>query len=724
LSSVRHGGSELGLSYGGAYLADFDYSDTGPSSVVSSPERLAVRPKSGFLDPASAMYVDPETTSFIAGLPVGDPTLHIYTVRAWTTHLDEPFGHDIHVAIASGTLVTDADYQALRQTWATGRAAALGPDIAAARNAVVAAGATVLEEGTLLPYIVFEADQPAAAALLAGGSFDTLTWAAPHYESLAIPVGSDLRASTLTDWYSEVGTDLNGDGVTEYYRGQSSRVAVIEMLDMDSEGHPGFFSMAPISGGTTPRGPRLVQAISCSVSSTGTNCGTSVTHPTGDHPHGMWVSSVLLGDVSAGQDPTLPAGDWASASFQAPGASFDYYAIGQSTDSRTERALRKVAETMVAGPSVYRYANMSLGANLSGRADSCKGKFGLSREVEDVFDGGVLPIVAAGNGGDPGFCTVHSPGDSFGALTVAGTVEGTRWQDVDPEVGSSVGQTSIDGRTLVDVAAPAKYDFVYHQDLAKPSPKPGYVDHGTTTQNEVDQVGAVAGEFCNNRDDDGDGLVDEGWPDGDLSGLPDCSEDLADVIGTSLATPAVTGAALLYREFYLTKYSRLIEDPGIAMVNLLVRGDRSAAPSTNGHNVGVGAGRLQMWMTNTPALTPSWGWGTGRVCVADGEEVTIPIRGSLPADVKGLRAVAWWKDTPGKRDFVDLAVLRNGAVVKQDSANADVKKRVALTGSELTPSAQYELRLFGDDIRGRDECGSNQEKLVYWAFLYADEASF
>lgn len=728
--------ASLALSYGGAYLADFDYSDTGPSTVVLTPERHTARSKSGLTDPAHVMFVDADTAAFIAALPAGDPTLEVYTARALATHTDPPIGHDIHVAMASGTLVTEADFQALRQAWALDRAAALAPDIASTRSTVVAAGGSIIEEGTLLPYVVFEADQPTISSLVASGAFDSLAWAAPAYRNHVPPTGNDLREWTLTEYFSEVGTDLNSDGVTEFYRGQSSRVAVIEMFAMDSIGHPGFFSMAPLSGSTTPRGPRLVDAFACQVSRTSTNCGTSVTHPghwrapTGRNFHGMTVASVLLGDTMAGQDPTLPTADRALASFQAPAASFDYFSIGQTKDSRTERALRRVAEIMVDGPSLYHVANLSLGAALISKGVNCEGRWGLSRELEDLFEGGVLPVVSAGNDGNPGGCTVNSPGDSFVAVTVAGTKDGGRWQNPDPRDGSSVGDVSIDGRTLIDIAAPAKYDFDYYNDLAKPGPMPGYVLHAATTWAEVFQEPAIGGEFCNTLDDDGDGLVDEGFPNSDGpdpsdgTDPPDCAEDIADVVGTSFAAPAVAGAAVLYREFYLTKYSRLIDDPGIALVNLLVRGDRFGASSGIGYNVGFGAGNLEMWMTNTPALTPSWGWGTGRVCVSDGEEVTIPIRGSLPSDIEGLRVVAWWKDTPGKRDYIDLAVLENGAVAKQDAGNADVKKRVALSGSELTASAQYELRLFGDDIRGKDECGSSQEKMVYWAFLYADEVGF
>lgn len=129
-------------------------------------------------------------------------------------------------------------------------------------------------------------------------------------------------------------------------------------------------------------------------------------------------------------------------------------------------------------------------------------------------------------------------------------------------------------------------------------------------------------------------------------------------------------------------------------------------------------------MTNTPALTPSWGWGTGRVCVGDGEPVTIPIRGSMPADVEGLRVVAWWLDRPGRRDYIDLSVLENGSLVREDAGNNDVKKRVHLDRSELTPGAQYELVLFGDDVRERHPKCFGQSTVVYWAFLYADEPGF
>ena len=174
-----------------------------------------------------------------------------------------------------------------------------------------------------------------------------------------------------------------------------------------------------------------------------------------------------------------------------------------------------------------------------------------------------------------------------------------------------------------------------------------------------------------------------------------------------------------YREFYLNKYSRLIEDPGIAMVNALVRGDGRGATGI-GLSTDLGAGILEMSMTHSPYLTPSWGWGTGRVCVRDNQDVLLPIRDDMPGDVERLRAVAWWYDQHNRRRHIDLAILEDGVVTGQDTSD-DVKKRVHLRyGSEIEAGADYQLRLRGRDIRGSDpQCGSRQ-RLVYWAFLYAD----
>jgi hypothetical protein len=711
--------------YGGDVIADFDNSDTGPSHYVGAAERLVLRSPSGLADPPLVTYMEAEDALFVAGLPSGDPTVYSYTARIRTTHFDPDFGHDVHLALLSGALNSDADYAALRQSWLTDREAKVAADLATAATLISAAGGTVLETGSLIPEIEFTADQTSLAAILASVQVEVLVTPG-HVWSMhdLTENGTSLRLVTRTDAYSAPpGYDVDGDGNLDRFEGATQKLAIVELLRNYHPDHPGMFRVVP----TGALEDRVVERAACD--QLGRNCsGFNVFGDDGFHP--LAVASVAAGDLRGGQDATVisPA-DRDAGTFQAPSLKIGEFALQAIGLLRTYRnALQEVSRST----QNYPVANLSWGVFPFASAERCLGKSAVAHMVGDLFESGVLPVVAAGNQLATSIsapitrCSLHDPADSFQALAVAGEVDGFRWlSTTDPNIGSSNGESSWSGRSGVGIMAPARYDGMYYFDRAKPSPNAGYSKQFVTPAGSVaHSTPLIAGEDCNNRDDDGDGLVDEGFPDDDGDGTPDCA--VADEIaGTSLSAPAVAGAALVYREFYLKKYSRLIDDPGIGYVNLLLRGDRFGAPSgVSGFSDVTGAGRLEMWMTQTPALTPSWGWGTGRVCVADGEQVTIKIRNGMPADVKGLRAVAWWSDQWDQRDQIDLSVLRNGTTAASDATSLDVKRRVNLPPSDIVGGATYDLRLVGDDIRGRDPACGNREKLVYWGFLYADELGF
>ncbi|MBN2797911.1 MAG: hypothetical protein JXX28_02075 [Deltaproteobacteria bacterium] len=114
--------------------------------------------------------------------------------------------------------------------------------------------------------------------------------------------------------------------------------------------------------------------------------------------------------------------------------------------------------------------------------------------------------------------------------------------------------------------------------------------------------------------------------------------------GTSGAAPVVSGFAGLFRDWYRDTKGTLIDAPGVLYANLLLMGDRSTAGPDRrerGDDNLTGAGRLRGRRFDATGLDGPYYWGTGRVCVEDGETVSGTIGSPLVADVKALKVVTW-----------------------------------------------------------------------------------
>ncbi len=714
---------------GDAFM-ETDSSQEGHSLGHITPTRQTIREPSTLTDPPMSMDVDSGTAAFIAGLATGDTTEYAYFARVEPTAPNDSMGEYVYDALDAGTLNNNADYQALQASWAADRQSSLASDLAVASAAVTTAGGTLLEVGEYTAQLSFLADEPTIQAILTAAPFLELRIAQKETLRHAPITGSELRLATRTYDYVNTGADIDGDGTPEVFDGSGDHIVIWDVEPMDNEDHPGFFSSPPTMSSTPyASGPRLGYSWGCNVRTWSTNCdvGVSDSNVTTDF-HGTAVAGVALGDLNAGQDSSVVLADRPHLSYQAPGLQFDFYhhlqldSYASEDVSRSDRAARSIIEHIVSSPRGYHFSNHSYGSDW----DDCDGKK-VSRDYDDLFDGGVLAVVSAGNtGSSTTLCRVHKPADAFSTLAVAGSEDGVRFQN--PSVWHDGSSTAGPGdRSIIDIMAPAYIDGLYYYLNERTAPNTGYTEDGVTTIGQLYQWPQLSnGEYCNNLDDNFDGNVDEGFLDEDGDGLADICSESPVLRGTSLAAPSVAGALSVYRQFYTSKYSRLIDDPGIALVNVLVRGDGLGirTPTTaTGYSHDVGAGNLEMWMTNTPALTPSWGWGTGRVCVRDGERLFLPITDNMPWDPEGLRVVAWWQDTPSKRDLIDLAVYRDGMLLVTDTSD-DVKKRVMIGGSSLSTGVPYEFALVGRDIRGNESGCDNKEQLVYWAYMYADEAGF
>jgi len=685
---------------------------------------------------------DSVTDSHLASLPAGDTTLYTYRVRVATTFTDPSMGVDVSVAVANGSLVTQADYEAVHANWLADRQAKLAPDLAAANTAIVSAGGTVLEQKASVPIIIFDADEPTVQAVLASGTVQGL------YLHGIYTNDSGMGADGASVWWDvgghtfrDVGEDIDGDSIPEIFDGLGERIAVWEALLPDNPDHPGFFFYPP-SSSTFPfaQSSRLLREIHCDVTSRPTVCGDATVvsgqipgsdreddTPDGRGHHATTVLGMAIGDLTNGQDYAFPGSVGQSErSFVARGAYADVLSHNGYLWSHQDDAMDGLYDFLVASPE-YHITNITWYYREG--ETSCDGR-GRSEDLQDLYEAGQLPVVSAGNFNGstilppaPGLCSIVKPADSFVALTVGGLDDGSHWGR------SSTGEDPFfgPGRRVVGVAAPAVIDRAYYKDASSPQPTlAGYTDSNAITELEVMNYGPDpdTGEICNNIDDDGDGTVDEGWPDSDSSGIADCFE-LYHARGTSFAAPIVSGGLAIWREYYTSKYSHLIDDPGILMTQALLASSGAGAPEptsgsgpVDGFSNAVGGGAFHLRVNDSIDLSPPWAWAAGHLCVEGERDITISP--SLPSGVQELRIVAWWSDEPGRRDDIDVHLLQNGFTVASDTAD-NPRGRIVVRNPPAGDT--YTLRFSEVKIRGKDKedgCGNGRER-VYFGWRYASE---
>ncbi|MEZ4458717.1 MAG: S8 family serine peptidase [bacterium] len=234
----------------------------------------------------------------------------------------------------------------------------------------------------------------------------------------------------------------------------------------------------------------------------------------------------------------------------------------------------------------------------AGNADdpTCTGTTNFGRTINEVYEAGILPVIAAGNSGQVGStCTLSSPSAALGAFTVAGHGS-NRNTDTETAVRSgSLSSTSSQGpaslRTMVDLSA-------YEGRTLLPD---------------------VSGGYAYNN------------------------------VGTSFAAPTVVAAALNFIHFYKSTFSDFIENPGALAANMLLMGDRQGASGlqTQRFSNQWGAGRMKMRLWNTEGIDNPAIYATGSVCVGHNQVVTIPLNSgnAFSSDIDYIKAVAYWHDT-------------------------------------------------------------------------------
>ncbi|MEQ1565037.1 MAG: hypothetical protein ABMA64_05320 [Myxococcota bacterium] len=394
-------------------------------------------------------------------------------------------------------------------------------------------------------------------------------------------------------------------------------------------------------------------------------------------PHTVKVTSILLSDLTLGQDPAFAT---ASDRAKRSGVARRSKGVAMTSDDP-----QRVVDLMSADPDVFVLSRSASQADVG-----CLGAGALSKQWNTMFENGIALFNSTGNNGhaDAGTCTVNEPATAIGVMAVgAYKVNGTTdelYVGTDRGGGGTTGDAG--GRTLIAAIAPSAHKYRAEDD---PAANPQYAEAG----------------FC-------------------------C---------TSSSTPSMAGAATLYRDWYRTALGTAIDEPGRLYASLLLMGDRTQQVggylSSGFDNVG-GSGKLRLRMYGSGGVDNPAGYASGAVCVGAGQTVYQSINNgaALPAAVDYVKAVAWWYDhdhdsdvngypDPGVDfDKIRLKLQKQVAGVWTDVVTSDLddnRQRVYATGAG---GSIYRLELYGRDVLGADHgCGASAN-LVYLARTYEDNA--
>ncbi len=571
--------------------------------------------------------------------------------------------HELRLAMLEGRIETRRDALLLRH------------DVIAAKSA---AGQAAIE--SLLAWLEADGAEIVAWSGLTGTvrarlSTDRLADVVAHADVAGIDLHQEDVGSAGYPSGSEVdGTQING-------------VELENLLQSTQYYDAGYFGNADgyigLTEGSSPTGGDSVfrshlgfdnlagsdRFENCS-SVSGSTCGANPDpDPGGSHATG--VASVMVGDITRGQDSSISAFP-PSARIRRSGVARRAYGLGTSTH------LTNTPAVMTDASRDIHVMNHSAG-NAPVR---CSGTSTFAQAWNGLFEDGVAVFMAAGNNGHSGgTCTLKDPGSALAVFTV-GAYQIDSSNDEIIYTGQSRGRGVVpigipyaDGRTLLDIQGPTVHEYSYASSSGASDPYPGAIN------------------------------------------------------ATSGATPAVTGSAALFRDWFLDTWGTYIDAPGVLYANLLLMGDRSDESGgylDTGFDELTGAGklRLRMWDNlDSPAL-----WSTGDECVTDGTTSTVNLGGiDLPSDVDMVKAVIWWydhrHDSGVGHDKVDLTLQVYNATLGawstvRTSDTDDNKQRVYLSSPTTT---KYRLRLSGRDVTSDLEgCGTDGTR-VYWAWVFEDQ---
>jgi len=446
------------------------------------------------------------------------------------------------------------------------------------------------------------------------------------------------------------------------------RIALID-ANFPEVDHPGFKE-------GTGSSDRIDSHIECT-----TNPCTTVSNPSESQEgsHATEMLGTAIGDVRDEQEGPPDVPDGLDPEQQRSGYSGEakawVYRAGTSQAAAIRAADHLIAAT---GTTVPWLVHQPIGATTD---TDCSGDHSADDVVNDLFEDGKTFVFAAGNNtGSSTNCVVEQPGSAIGSLTVGYT-------------GSSSDSDTTDVRQAT---------------IGTFSDWGGNATEGDN-RSIIDLVPYGCRKF----------LFDTTW--GYTSNA--CS--------TSQASAAAAGGILNYVDWYINRatWTDIREEPGFVQANALLMGDRRQGSNsfmTVKYHHRYGAGTIEARRFEGPYMDGPWGFGSGDVCVDDGEEVVISINGgsTLSSDIEDFKAVAWWYDArhgDGTQiDDIDLELYKtNGTRLVSSLDSSDEKERLYST---VAGGSAVELRIVGEDVTADNvgPCGTNSME-VYYAYFYEDD---
>ncbi|HKE15378.1 MAG TPA: S8 family serine peptidase [Kofleriaceae bacterium] len=360
-------------------------------------------------------------------------------------------------------------------------------------------------------------------------------------------------------------------------------------------------------------------------------------------------------------------------------------------------SLARVIDDTIASPDDIRVVSMS--ASIDPIHDwSCRGVDLVSRDVDALFEAGILVIKSAGNRGSSARgCTVGPPGAATTVLTVAALAAGRD-------------------------------------------------DAGAVRRAPVLTASSVGGAMAAGPWEPGDrpviGLAAQGCR----------RESIADTgrafigCGTSFSTPTVAAAALLELAFWERDQRTAFfhHRPGALMALLLAMGDGFAPEAGQGtdgprRQAGLdrrtGAGRLELRRLDRSGLDAPWGYQIADTCVSRDEIQYIPDEDGIavPPGVDILKAALFWYDPEiddsGRMNDLDLSIETAGDEPTTGSARrwrelaastspSDNRERLIVRG---VGGQRLRLAIRGSRVESQlsdPACGAAQR--AYLASFYED----
>lgn len=623
------------------------------TSIRSSPERRAALRASKPESEQVELPTGPER-KIDARLLDGDPNAQ----RLVLVRLRNPNPESVRAAVEhgifDGTLRSNEEVEVARADALSQRRASVKEVQAPVAASVESLGGAVVHTYTNLFGLDVSLD---LAGVLALAESDEVSYLSADAEVVEAAInGIGVRKGTQLNQFIDNGYD--GEWGTD------AHVAVVEARRLREE-HPGFLD-------TTASGSsRIASKWNCSYPSPCSSV-SNFTKPT--NFHGTTVAGIILGDLLDDQDPAMTSTAAQKRRSGYAGEARLHYYRAQNTGS-----MRLALDHIASVSPLPRFVNLSIHA--ANDDNDCLGESAINQDANDLFELGILPIVAAGNSNHTSTsnCNVGSPGSAIGSFTVA--AHGNDWINEDEQ----------------DVRAGALNTFSSRG--------------GTSTEGKNRSIIDTSAYGCRSK------FFDENK----TYGISAC--------GTSYAAPTVTAAAVDFSDWYKTYNGSLyINLPGVMFASLLLQGDRQLGTSSTmlaGYNNLWGAGRLKMRKGDPAGMDSPYLWKVGQVCVEDGEEVVIPINSgtTLPNDVDDLKAVIYWYDPQHAQgiqiDDIDLLLERtNGFVVRQSVTYDDNKERVHISGAG---GHAYQLRIVGSFVTFDGPACGQDGMTVYYSFFYEDD---